>query len=216
MTNLRRFTFNMLCENCYVLSDSTGECVIIDCGALYREERMAICQYIDDNGLKPVHLLCTHGHFDHCFGNDTIYNKYGIAPEVAEEDLFLINDVREQFRKMTGEDVDVSTPPVGHLLSDGEYVSFGTHRLQVISTPGHSPGGVVFYCKEEKLAFTGDTLFRMSIGRTDFERSSYSDIANSLSRLRKLLPPDTTILSGHGPASTMADELQYNPYWPGA
>ena len=93
MFNIKTFIFNLLQENTYVVSDETKECVIIDCGAYYDEERAAIKQYIAEEGLKPVRLLCTHGHFDHNFGIDTIYEAYGLKPEIAEEDDFLISDL---------------------------------------------------------------------------------------------------------------------------
>jgi glyoxylase-like metal-dependent hydrolase (beta-lactamase superfamily II) len=84
--------------------------------------------------------------------------------------------------------------------------------LQILRTPGPTPGGVTFYCAEEKAAFTGDTLFRMSIGRTDFERGSYEEILNSLSKVIAQLPADTTVYPGHGPKTNISDELSYNPY----
>ena len=93
-----------------------------------------------------------------------------------------------------------------------EVISFGTHQLQILRTPGHTPGGVTFYCAQEKAAFTGDTLFRMSIGRTDFERGSYEDILKSLGKVLAQLPADTTVYPGHGPVTTISDELSYNPY----
>ena len=85
MLHIERFQVNMLQENCYVVSDETKECVIIDCGAFYPEERNAITQYIRKNELKPVHLLVTHGHLDHNFGNDTIFEEFGLKPEVAQQ-----------------------------------------------------------------------------------------------------------------------------------
>ena len=86
MLHIERFQVNMLQENCYVVSDETKECVIIDCGAFYPEERTAITQYIKENQLKPVHLLVTHGHLDHNFGNNTIYQEFGLKPEVSAAD----------------------------------------------------------------------------------------------------------------------------------
>ena len=83
MLNVKTFQCNMLGENCYVVSDETRESVIIDCGAQYPEERMTISQYIKKEALKPIHLLCTHGHLDHCFGNIFMMNEFGLKPEVS-------------------------------------------------------------------------------------------------------------------------------------
>lgn len=212
MLNIKTFVCNLLAENTYVVSDETGECVIIDCGAYYQEERSAITQYIDANGLHPVHLLSTHGHFDHNFGIDTIYETYGLQVEIAPEDEFLIADLPGQFRAMIGGNLKRQYPPVGRYFSKKETIGFGSHHLKVLKTPGHSPGGVVFYCEEEHVAFTGDTIFRMSIGRTDFEGGSYEDLMNSLQTVIAKLPGETVLYCGHGPKTTVAEELQMNPY----
>ena len=90
----------MLQENCYVVSDETKECVIIDCGAFYPEERTAITQYIKENQLKPVHLLVTHGHLDHNFGNNTIYQEFGLKPEVSAADEKLMKGTRQAGRNL--------------------------------------------------------------------------------------------------------------------
>jgi glyoxylase-like metal-dependent hydrolase (beta-lactamase superfamily II) len=97
-------------------------------------------------------------------------------------------------------------------LHSGEIVSFGNHQLKVISTPGHSPGSVVFHCWEEKIAFTGDTLFSMSIGRTDFPGSDKEQMAESLGLIVHRLSDETIIYPGHGRKSTMAHEKACNPY----
>ena len=103
-------------------------------------------------------------------------------------------------------------PPVDNYLTDSDTISFGSHTFQILHTPGHTPGGIVFYEANEHIAFSGDTLFRMSIGRTDFERGSYKDMITSLHDLAAQLPADTTIYPGHGPQTTIADEIRYNPY----
>jgi len=212
MLNIKTFMCNLLQENTYVVSDDTKECVIIDCGAYYEEERTAITQYIDDEGLKPVHLLCTHGHFDHNFGIDTIYHAYGLKAEIAKEDGFLINDIPGQFLRMIGVPLKREYPPVGRYFEPNEVIRFGHHELKILKTPGHTPGGVVFYCEAEGIAFSGDTLFRMSVGRTDFEGGSYKELAESLKNVIAKMPAETTVYSGHGPKTTISDELKYNPY----
>ena len=212
MLNIKTFCFNILQENTYVVSDDTRECVIIDCGAYYDAERNALVDYINSNNLKPVHLLCTHGHFDHNFGMNTVYDTWELKPEIAAEDEWLISDLPGQFYAMAGIKLRCQYPKPDHFFAPDEVIRFGTHQLQILRTPGHTPGGVTFYCEEEKVAFTGDTLFRMSIGRTDFERGSYEDILNSLNKTLAQLPADTTVYCGHGPKTTISDEMAYNPY----
>jgi glyoxylase-like metal-dependent hydrolase (beta-lactamase superfamily II) len=201
----------MLQENAYVVSDESSEAVVIDCGALYDAERNAIIRYIKDNELKPVHLLCTHGHFDHVIGNDTITREFGLKPEVAAEDEHLM-DLKKQLKDMMGMDYDNEVPPTGRLLTADDTISFGTHNITILPTPGHTPGSVTFYLETEQVAFTGDTLFKMSIGRTDFEGGSWTDMTNSLINVLAKLPANTKVYPGHGEPTTIGDELRYNPY----
>ena len=210
MMTVKRFVYNMLQENTYVVSDETREAVIIDCGALYDEEREELINYIKNNHLKPVHLLSTHGHFDHNFGNDTIWRTFGLKPEVAAEDEWLM-DIKQQVRQMIEADYQQEVPPVGRLMVEDDVITFGTHQLTVIATPGHTRGSVTFHCEAEKTVFTGDTLFRMSIGRTDFESGSQTDMMNRLSKLATL-PADTKVYAGHGEMTTIGDEVCCNPY----
>lgn len=212
MLTIKTFPFNLLQENTYVVSDETRDCVIIDCGAYYDDERKAITDYISTQGLNPCRLLATHGHWDHNLGIDTIYQTYGLQVEAAKEDEFIITDIPRNFQSIIGAPLRREYPPVGRFFAPNEVIRFGNHSLQVLKTPGHSPGSVVFYCAEEHTAFTGDTLFRMSVGRTDFEGGSYEDLMNSLANVLAKLPDETTILPGHGPQSTIGYEKKYNPY----
>ncbi len=212
MLTVKCFTCNMLSENCYVVSDETRDCVIIDCGAYYPEEGQAIVGYIRQQQLTPRHLLCTHGHFDHCMGNGYIFRAFGLKPRAHQDDCFLMEKMEQQTSDILGIPIHLDVPPVGSYLTDSDTITFGSHTWQILHTPGHTPGGIVFYDADEHIAFSGDTLFRMSIGRTDFERGSYADMMTSLHMLATQLPADTKIYAGHGPETTMADEIRYNPY----
>ena len=211
MLTIQRFECNMLQENCYIISDETKECVICDCGAYYPAERAAIVDYIRDNGLTPVHLLSTHGHIDHNFGNNTIFDEFGLKPEVHKEDQHLMDMLAEQAEALVGITLDYAMPPVGKYFGDGDEITFGSHRLKVIETPGHSKGSVFFYCPEEAIALSGDTLFRNSIGRTDYLGGSMFQIIQSL-RMICQLPDNTVVYPGHGPQTTIGTELSGNPY----
>lgn len=210
---IQRFVCNMLQENCYVASDETHECVIVDCGAFYPEERTAISNYIKENNLVPKHLVCTHAHIDHNFGNNFILAEYGLCPEVCAFDKKLYKSLRWQAKAFVNIDYEEDIPSVGRFFSDGETIVFGTHIFKIICTPGHSRGSVVLFCEDGNIAFTGDTLFRGSIGRTDLGEGGYDDIVNSLHRLNVQLPPETVVLPGHGPETTIADEKRHNPYF---
>ena len=212
MVNGYCFEVNPLQENCYVVSDDSHECVIIDCGAYYDEECVAIDNYLREQQLKPVRLLATHGHLDHNFGNAHLFQQYGLKVEICAEDQQLVERLPQQAAALFGMEISEDQPPVGRLLSDGDSITFGNHTLQVLSTPGHSHGSCLFYIQEEGIVFSGDTLFRMSIGRTDFPEGSWQLMEQSLTKIAGTLPKETVVYPGHGPQTTIADELQYNPY----
>ncbi|MCR5132055.1 MAG: MBL fold metallo-hydrolase [Prevotella sp.] len=211
MLNIQRFECNMLQENCYVVSDETQECVIIDCGAFYPEEKTAIADYIRKNELKPVHLIATHGHLDHNFGNKFILDEYGLKLEIHRDDEIQIKQMAQQAENLYQFTLDEEIPPIGRLLTEADTIDFGSHRFTIIETPGHSQGGVFYYCKEEKVCFSGDTLFRNSIGRCDLTGGSMFMIIQSLRTICQL-PDDTVVLPGHGPQTTIGHEVATNPF----
>lgn len=211
MLRIQTFEVNPLHENCYVINDETKECVIIDCGALTETEQNAVIAYINEEGLKPVHNLGTHGHLDHHFGDAAILSVFNLQPEVAEGDKVLMQHPREAALQMLGMDLNIDLPAGNLKLTENEEVKFGSHTFKIIRTPGHSPGSVSFYCAEENVLFTGDTLFKGSIGRTDFPGGSMFQIISSLRELAQL-PDKTIVYPGHGPQTSIGFELAHNPY----
>lgn len=211
MLKIQTFEVNPLHENCYVVSDDTKECVIIDCGAFTESEQEAIITYINKNGLKPIHNLGTHGHLDHHFGDAAILSAFNLLPEVSDGDEVLMQHSKEAALQMLGMDLNIDLPAGELRLTENNTISFGSHTFRIIRTPGHSRGSVSFYCAEENVLFTGDTLFKGSIGRTDFPGGSMFQIISSLRELAQL--PDTTIVyPGHGPQTSIGFELAHNPY----
>jgi len=211
MIKIKRIVCNMLQENCYIVSDSTAECVIIDCGAYYKEERDVIVEYITENKLKPAHLIATHGHLDHNFGNATMREQYGLKVEIAPADVPLLQHAERQAAGFYGMKLDFEMPEHGHELSENEVITFGDSELKVMFTPGHSRGSVVLYSADSATLFTGDTLFRGSIGRTDLSGGNMMQIIQSLRKLAQL-PDETVVWPGHGPQTTIGEELVHNPY----
>lgn len=211
MLRIQTFEVNPLHENCYVINDETKECVIIDCGALTETEQNAVIAYINEEGLKPVHNLGTHGHLDHHFGDAAILSAFNLQPEVAEGDKVLMQHPKEAALQMLGMDLNIDLPAGDLKLTENEDVKFGSHTFKIIRTPGHSPGSVSFYCSEENVLFTGDTLFKGSIGRTDFPGGSMFQIISSLRELAQL-PDKTIVYPGHGPQTSIGFELAHNPY----
>lgn len=211
------FTVNPLEENTYVVSDESGEAVIIDCGCFAESEWRQIRDYIEQNGLHVSHLLNTHLHFDHTLGNRFALRDYGLRTEASAADAYLYEGMWKQMALMMGERLanhfDVAfSKEMGPALQDGDRVTFGQTVLEVIATPGHTPGGLCFYNREAGVLFSGDSLFMGSIGRTDLEGGNYASLVSSLSERIMTLPPTTVVYTGHGPATTIEHELNFNPY----
>lgn len=213
MLNIQRFICNPLRENTYIVSDESKECVIIDCGAYYEPEKEAIREYIKSNGLMPKHNIATHGHVDHHLGDKFIFDTWGLKPEVATADQTFIKRMPEQAQAICGLEglTDDDFVSVGRCLDGNDTIDYGNHSFTILETPGHSPGGLTFYCENEKVAFTGDTLFRGSIGRTDFEGGSMFLMVMSL-RMLSQLPDNVRVFPGHGPETTIGLEVAGNPY----
>lgn len=211
MINVQVFTCNMLQENCFIISDETKECAIIDCGAFYQEERDMIIDYIKKNQLKPKHLLATHGHLDHNFGNSYVQKEFGLTPKVHHKDKFLMESIKQQAQLLLGLDLTEEQPKDIDYLTKDDIIEFGNQRFTIIETPGHTPGSVFFYNKKEHIAFSGDTIFKRSIGRTDLEGGSMFQMIQTL-RFVSQLPDKTILYPGHGESTTIGDELNSNPY----
>lgn len=165
---IKRFEFNMFPVNCYVLSDETNEAVIIDPGCFYPEECVQLKNYITANNLVPKHLLNTHLHLDHIFGNPFVSREFNLQPEGGQQDEFWIEQAPMQAR-MFGFTINEQPISLGKYIMDGDIIRFGNTELEAIHVPGHSPGSMVYYCKQEKCMFSGDVLFQGSIGRADPE-----------------------------------------------
>jgi hydroxyacylglutathione hydrolase len=213
MITVKVFTVNMVRENCYVVSDETGSAVIIDCGAYYEHEKADIRKYIDENGLHPQHSLCTHGHFDHIFGEGFVYETYGLKPEISSADARLYNHCEEQMLQFLGIAGNSDLPQIGVFLDERSAIDFGNHTLTVIPTPGHTAGGVSFYCSQEKMLFSGDSLFRQSVGRTDFPGGNEETLLSAIEQKILTLPPEVAVLPGHGPATSVGYEKLNNPFF---
>lgn len=211
MINVQVFTCNMLQENCFIISDETKECAIIDCGAFYQEERDMIFNYIKKNQLKPKHLLATHGHLDHNFGNSYMQKEFGLTPKVHHKDKFLMESIKQQAQLLLGLDLTEEQPKDIDYLTKDDIIEFGNQRFTIIETPGHTPGSVFFYNEKEHIAFSGDTIFKRSIGRTDLEGGSMFQMIQTL-RFVSQLPDKTILYPGHGESTTIGDELNSNPY----
>ena len=149
----------MFPENCYVLWDETNEAVVIDPGCFYEEEKQALKNFITKNGLNVKHLLNTHLHLDHIFGNPFMLKEFGLKAEANQADEFWIDEAPKQSR-MFGFQLQEAPVPLGTYLHDGDIITFGNTELEAIHVPGHSPGSLVYYCATDHCMFSGDVLFQ--------------------------------------------------------
>lgn len=211
MTLVAKFTFNPFQENTYLLHDETKECVIIDPGCYTQAERDTLKRFVDERGLKPVRLINTHCHLDHIFGNKFIADTYHLPLEIHEGELPVLESV-PQVCAMYGIPLPEPPPPVGGFLKEGEVIEFGSSRLEILFTPGHSPASISFYCRESKFVIGGDVLFQGSIGRTDLPGGNFETLISSIKTQLFPLGDDITVYSGHGGDTTIGVERKTNPF----
>ncbi len=210
MIQIKTFYFNDLRECTYILWDQTKECVIVDPGCYSANEKERLEKFITEEGLKPVMLLNTHGHFDHIMGNAYVASKWNIKTYIHPEDKLHLERALH-YSDMFG--YKIEQPPLDTIdLNEGDLLSFGESHLKVIHTSGHTRGGVSFYSEKDKFVITGDALFAGSIGRTDLPGGDYDQLMESLLGKIVKLGDDFTVYPGHGPATTIEKEISSNPF----
>lgn len=185
-------------ENCYIVIDeNTKKAFMVDPG----DEGSKIADVVDSLGVKLEYILLTHSHFDHVGAVEYIADRFNVPFYINEVDEKWSEKVPSLFGKLRKAD--------GY-LKDGDTVAFGDKSIKVISTPGHTEGGLCFLIDD--ILLTGDTLFRASIGRTDFPGGDFKTIIDSIKNKLLGLGDDITVYPGHGPSSTIAFEKERNPY----
>ncbi len=205
------FIFNPIQENTYLIWDDTLECAIVDAGMHDAREEAALDNFIREHGLRPVVAVNTHGHFDHTMGVEHLRRTYGIPFALSAKDLFLL-ETASVSGSVFGVKIGALPASIDIDLEQTPEIRFGQTALQVIATPGHTPGHVALFEPSTKTLFTGDTLFRESIGRTDLPGGDYSWIMRSI--LERILPlgDEVIVRPGHGEETTIGHESIYNPF----
>jgi len=204
---LRTLEVGTLHTNCYLLGcERTHQAMIIDPGG--NAER--ILALVDDLGLQVDLIVLTHFHFDHVLALEAVRSGTGAEVAIHEADAGHLTDPPMLFRFLA--------PPVprglvaDRLLRDGDLISVGDLRAQVLHTPGHSPGSLSLYLASEGAVFSGDALFRDGLGRTDFPGCSHSTLVRSIRERLFALPDETAVYPGHGPETTIGRERRHNPW----
>jgi len=210
MLQIKSFIFSPIQENTYILYNQQQECIIIDPGCYFDDEKEILKTFIDQQQLKPVYLLNTHCHLDHVFGNKYIHDTYQLTLHLHEKEKQVL-----EFAPTSG--LMYNMPFTNYsgdfiLLKEGDKVLLGEDELQVIEAPGHSPGSICFYCKKQNFVIGGDVLFQRSIGRTDLPGGNHETLLDSIRTKLFVLPDETVVYSGHGATTTIGEEKMYNPY----
>lgn len=192
--------------NCYLVAcPETREAAVIDPGA----EGQRILQAVAENGLRVKYIINTHGHGDHIAANGTVKEATGAEILIHQDDAVYLTDPKKSLLAFMG--ANKPEPPADRTLREGDVVEIGaTVRLEVIHTPGHTPGGICL--KAGNVIFAGDTLFAGSVGRTDFPGGSYSKLISSIKEKLLRYQDDVEVYPGHGPGTTIGEERAYNPY----
>jgi len=210
MLNVQRFTFNPVQENTYVVYNDEKDCCIIDPGCYFAAEEKALTDFVEENGLKPVYLLNTHCHLDHIFGNRFIHKRYGLILHLhpLEEAVLEFGPASANMWQMPFDNYD------GELkfINEGDTIQLGNETLEILFTPGHSPGSICFYSKPHKFIISGDVLFNGSVGRTDLPGGSFDTLQQSIKTKIYMLPEDVIVYPGHGDSTTIGDEMKTNPF----
>ncbi len=210
MLRVETFTFNPFQENTYLLINDDNECWIVDPGMYGVDEEQAMFRFIADNQLKPQQVINTHAHIDHVLGIDAMKQKYGIPFGMHQLDQPVLANAGGS-AMMFGFNFG-ATPVVDFFIDEHKPLQLGKDEVTVRFTPGHSPGSIVFYYEPGQWVIGGDVLFLGSVGRTDLPGGDHEVLMNSIQSQLYVLPDETVVHPGHGPATHIGHEKKTNPF----
>lgn len=210
MLTVEYFTFNPFQENTYVVYDEERNCIIIDPGCSNTFENEELSAFISENQLNPSCIFLTHSHIDHVYGLAYVKTKYKVpivAHALAQKGI----GNTELVAKLYG--LSITTPPdIDQTIDETKTISIGKYEMKLLFCPGHSPDHLVLFSEENGFAIVGDVIFKESIGRTDLPGGNYETLMESIHQKILLLPSDTILYPGHGPETTIKQEITNNPF----
>ena len=207
---VKTFHFNPIMVNTYILSDETGEAVIVDPGNCQTYEDEQIREYVASKNLKIKYIINTHPHVDHVSGNAWCVSEYHADLLMHEAGMSIYHKAFAYAAAFGWEVSSIPTPT--RFLQEGDVVTFGKQQLKVLYTPGHCDGSICLYSADNKLIITGDLIFEQCVGRSDLPTGNEALLQQSIREKILTLDDDVTILSGHGDATTVGRERQGNAY----
>ena len=211
MLNVKKFTFNPFLENTYVVTDEFKNAIIIDPGCYYKAEQNELDSYVLKNNLKLKSILHTHSHLDHMFGTAYLADKYNLDLWICKEDLVTYQSY-EKVCEVYGVPITFSPNPTPKFFDLKQLIQIDGIKFEILFVPGHSPGHVAFYNKENNFLINGDCLFENSIGRTDLPGGNHQQLIDSIKNEIFILPDETLVYCGHGNETTIKAEKSSNPF----
>lgn len=208
---IESMTFNPIQENMYVLYDETKECILIDPGCYFQNEKEELESFIIKHKLNPIKLINTHCHLDHICGNKFVAERWNLKLEASLLDEYNL-ERSIQAGILYNMPIEPS-PAISINLKEGDLIKFGNTSLEVLFTPGHSSGSISFLNRQENILIAGDVLFKQSIGRTDLPGGDYDTLIQTIQTKLFTLHPDTKVFSGHGESTTIGYEIRNNPFF---
>ena len=208
---IEKLTFNNFMENTFIVYDQTKECIIIDPGCYSEDEKDKLLSFIKSNKLKPTLLINTHCHIDHIFGNNFVNKIWNIGLVINKLDIKILNSAHLVAQSYGFNNYEPSPQPSKY-IKEGDFITFGQSRLNVIFTPGHAPGHISLYSQKDNFIISGDVLFMNSIGRTDLPGGNYEILIKTIKTKLLTLPEKTKVYCGHGPNTTIDNEKKNNPF----
>lgn len=211
MIKIKQFVFNHFDENTYIVWDDSRECAIIDPGMNSDAENKKLSGFIADNQLVPKKVLLTHAHIDHVAGLRYVCETYCLPVTMHTDGQAFLHQA-EAYGSAMGFGTKNMDDLQTEYITDNATINFGSSALKALYVPGHAAGSMAFVADSPKVVFTGDVLFRQSIGRTDLPTGDYDMLMQMLRTKILILPHTCEVLPGHGPNTTIGDEINLNPF----